>query len=306
MHAPSDPHPQRPEFAYVNGSITPVDEAVIPVADHGFLYGDSVYETIRTYRRRPFLVTRHLDRLRRSAAAIHLTLPWSHTELRDALARTLAPAGEGPGEYAIRIVATRGTGPFGYDPALCPVPNLVILVRALVESADAVRDAGVAAVVASVRRNPIESLDPRIKSSNLLNNILAALEARRAGADDAVLFNTAGHLSEATQSNIFFYRSGTLHTPSLDCGLLSGVTRDLVLDLARTAGIPCLEGRFTREDLDAAEECFLTSTTREVLAISRLDGRPVGAGHAGPVTRRLHEAWRSLVDRFLRDGEDGI
>lgn len=294
------------ELANVNGVIAPIDRAAISVTDHGFLYGESVYETIRTYRRRAFLVSRHLERLERSAASIMLALPWTRDHVAGEVNRTLAAAGEGPGEYAIRIVATRGDGPFGYDPALCPRPNLAILVRTLNEPLSDPRATGVTAAVSTVRRNPIESLDPRIKSSNLLNNILAAHDARRAGADEAVLFNTAGFLSEGTQSNIFFVAKGTLCTPSLDCGLLSGVTRDLVLDLAAKMGIPREEGRYRREELDAADEIFFTSTTREVLPIFRLDGRAVGDGRPGPVTLRLHDGYRALVERFLASGEEGI
>ncbi len=294
------------ELANVNGVIAPIDRAAISVTDHGFLYGESVYETIRTYRRRAFLVSRHLERLERSAASIMLALPWTRDHVAGEVNRTLAAAGEGPGEYAIRIVATRGDGPFGYDPALCPRPNLAILVRTLNEPLSDPRATGVTAAVSTVRRNPIESLDPRIKSSNLLNNILAAHDARRAGADEAVHFNTAGFLSEGTQSNIFFVAKGTLCTPSLDCGLLSGVTRDLVLDLAAKMGIPREEGRYRREELDAADEIFFTSTTREVLPIFRLDGRAVGDGRPGPVTLRLHDGYRALVERFLASGEEGI
>jgi len=294
------------ELANVNGIIAPIERATISVTDHGFLYGESVYETIRTYRRRAFLVTRHLERLERSAASIMLTLPWTRDHLAGEVNRTLAAAGDGPGEYAIRIVTTRGDGPFGYDPALCPTPNLVILLRRLAEPPPDPREAGISAAVSAVRRNPIESLDPRIKSSNLLNNILAAHDARRAGADEAVLFNTAGFLSEGTQSNIFFVAGGRLRTPSLDCGLLSGVTRDLVLDLAAKMGIEREEGRYRREELGAADEIFFTSTTREVLPILRLDGRPVGGGSLGPVTLRLHEGYRALVERFLAAGEEGI
>ena len=301
-----DNRSDQPELANVNGTIVEIDGATISVTDHGFLYGESVYETIRTYRRRAFLVRRHLERLERSAASIFITLPWPSEKIAGEVNRTLEAAGPGPGEYAIRIVATRGDGPFGYDPALCPRPNMVILLRKLGEPSFDPRTTGVSAAISSVRRNPIESLDPRIKSSNLLNNILAAHDARRAGADEAVLFNTAGFLSEGTQSNIFFVAAGTLHTPSLDCGLLSGVTRDLILDLAAKEKIPHAEGRYRREALAAADEIFLTSTTREVLPISRLDGNPVGDGRPGPITLRLQEGYRALVDRFLASGEDGI
>ncbi|MFQ5700901.1 MAG: aminotransferase class IV [Acidobacteriota bacterium] len=295
------------ELANINGHITPIDRASISVTDHGFLYGDSVYETIRTYDRRPFLMTTHLDRLRRSAAAIRLDLPWSRDHLTRETRRVLARAGGHPtkGEFTIRILVTRGNGPFGYDPGICSTPNLVILLRTLSVPTDEQREHGVQAIIASVRRNPIEALDPRIKSSNLLNNILAALEARDAGADEAILFNTSGFLAEATQSNIFFVRDGQLHTPAIRCGLLSGVTRDLVLELARAARISSHEGMYRREDLLEAGEIFLTSSTREILPISRLDGRSVGSGRCGTVTRRLQQLFHDQVARFLSTTEDG-
>ncbi|HKY33231.1 MAG TPA: aminotransferase class IV [Candidatus Polarisedimenticolia bacterium] len=280
------------ELANVNGTISAVGEACIPVNDHGFLYGDSVYETVRTYGGRPFLVERHLERLSRSAAAIRLPLPWSFGHVRSEMDRTLARA-PGAGERALRIMATRGPGPLGYDPALCPSPTLVILLRTLRPPAADQRERGLSAAIVPVRRNPIESLDPRIKSSNLLNNILAAQQAKDAGADEAILFNTAGHLAEGTNTNVFFVSDGTLRTPSLDCGLLSGVTREVVLELAAEAAIPAEEGRYGEQALRSAREIFLTSTTREIVPIAVLDGRAVGEGRRGPVTARL----QSLFDR---------
>ncbi|HET9480344.1 MAG TPA: aminotransferase class IV [Candidatus Polarisedimenticolia bacterium] len=292
------------EIANVNGAVSPAHHAFIPVSDHGFLYGDSVYETVRTYGRRPFLMAAHLDRLVRSAAAIRLPLPWSRERLVREVEATIAAA-RGPGEVALRIIATRGAGPMGYDPDLCPSPNLVILLRRLTAAGPADQDRGISAIVSTIRRNPIESLDPRIKSSNLLNNILAAQQAKDAGADEALLFNSAGDLAEGTLTNIFFVGGGELRTPSIECGLLSGVTRELVLDLARGDGIPCREGRFRREDLAVADEVLLTSTTREILAVTSLDGRPIGSGRRGPVTARLQELFYGAVERFLKDGGGG-
>jgi len=288
------------ELANVNGEISPIDSARISVTDHGFLYGDGVYETVRTYDGRPFLMARHLERLSRSAEAIRIALPWSHEHLEAETLRTLDETRRtGDTEMAVRIMVTRGDGPFGYDPALTPRPNLVILARTLRPPTSEQVEGGIHAVIASVRRNPIEALDPRIKSSNLLNNVLAAHDASRAGADEAILFNTAGYLSECTQSNIFFVSGGTLRTPSLDCGLLGGLTRDLVHEMADAAGIPREEGRYPREMLTAADEIFLTSTTREVLPITRLDGRPVGAGGRGDITRRLQGLYSRAVARFF-------
>jgi len=282
------------DVANINGRITPLEAAVIPVNDHGFLYGDSVYETVRTYRRRPFLLDRHLDRLDRSAAAIRIPLPWTHDALAREIQRTLEAA-PGDDDLAIRLMITRGPGPMGYDPALCPRPTLVIMTRVLPPLTDREKNTGVTAVIVAVRRNPIESLDPRIKSSNLLNNILAAQQAKDAGAEEALLFNTHGHLAESTTSNAFFVSSGRLRTPSLDCGLLSGVTRDLVLELCAEAGIAVEQGSWSRQELERAEEIFLTSTTREILPIASLDGRPVGSGGRGPVTGRIQQLFEARV-----------
>jgi len=286
-------------LANINGTIEPLANARIPVTDHGFLYGDSVYETLRTYARLPFLVEEHLARLERSARAIRLRLPWDRDHVRNEIARTLAAADPDGGELVIRLLATRGAGPMGYNLESCVSPSLVILVFGLHPPPDAHRESGIAAVVSSVRRNPIESLDPRIKSSNLLNNLLAAQDARDAGADEAFLFNTAGHLAEGTMTNVFLVSGGRLLTPSPACGILRGVTRDLLLELAGEAGIPCEEGQYDRERLDGAEEIFITSTTREILPVARLDGRPVGSGRRGPVTEALQLQFRRRVEAFI-------
>ena len=282
------------DVANINGRITPLEAAVIPVNDHGFLYGDSVYETVRTYRRRPFVLDRHLDRLDRSAAAIRIPLPWTHDELSREIQRTLEAA-PGNDDLAIRLMITRGPGPMGYDPALCPRPTFVILTRVLPPLTDREKNVGVSAAIVAVRRNPIEALDPRIKSSNLLNNILAAQQAKDAGAEEALLFNTRGHLAESTTSNAFFVSSGRLMTPSLECGLLSGVTRDLVLELCAEAAIAVEQGSWSRGEVERAEEIFLTSTTREILPIASLDGRPVGSGRRGPITGRIQQLFEERV-----------
>ncbi|HET6373626.1 MAG TPA: aminotransferase class IV [Candidatus Polarisedimenticolia bacterium] len=296
--------PADPAIANVNGSIGPADRPSIPASDHGFLYGDSVYETVRTYGRRPFLMERHLERLERSAGAIKLHLPWGRDHITRETERTL-PAVPGDAELVIRIVATRGAGPFGYDPDLCPSPNLVILVRPLAPPTAAEREFGVKAVVASVRRNPIEALDPRIKSSNLLNNILASFEAKQAGAVEAILLNTAGCVAEGTNTNVFFVKDGRVLTPSLECGILSGLTREIVIDLVGKAGLTLTQGRFRLEEAANADELFLTGTTREVLPVSHLDGRPVSTGRRGPVTSLLQDLFRRRVVEELMGTSTG-
>ncbi len=286
------------EWANINGTITPLSEAVIPAADHGFLYGDSVYETIRTYGRRAFLVPEHLERLRRSATAIRLALPWSAGHIAGEVARTLMQA-PSRGEYALRVVATRGPGPLGYDPALCPQPGLMILMWPLVEPTPDQRAQGIPAALVTIRRNPIAAQDPRIKSSCLLNCVLAAQEAALSGALEGLMLNMDGHVAEGTSTNIFFVSRSVLRTPALSCGILGGVTRDLVIELARQDEIPCEEGAWPGEELATASEIFVTSTTREILAVGTLDGRPVGRAGRGPITTRLHELFRQRVETMM-------
>jgi len=298
-------HPD--ETANINGEISPISDARIPVHDHGFLYGDGVYETIRTYDKRPFCLGEHLGRLERSAAAIRLRLKWEPPRIAAEIGRTLEAARRASGdtaaapgaEYAIRVMATRGEGALGYDPDLCPEPSLMILVTRLNAMSRQHREEGIHAVIATVRRNPIEALDPRVKSLNLLNNILASHVAKDAGAHEAILFNTAGYLAEGTLTNVFFVKDARVMTPSLDCGILSGITRDIVLQILRSEGRPSVEGRFTREQLLAADEVFLTSTTREVFPVALLDGRPVGLGARGPVTEELQRLFGRRVKEIM-------
>ena len=291
------------DYANINGLITPMDRAVVPVSDHGFLYGDSVYETVRTYGHRPFLLGRHIDRLSRSAEAIRLRLPWSREHLARQIDLTIQTASEGATgqEFAIRIMATRGPGPMGYDPDLCPTPTLAILVRRLQPLPPEQVAGGVAAITSTVRRNPIESLDPRIKSSNLLNNILAAQQAKDAGAFEAILLNAAGEVAEGTLTNVFLVSEGRIRTPSVDSGILDGVTRELVLELAAALGRPVEQGRYRGDELGRADEIFLTSTTREIVPVSRLDGRPVGTGSPGPVTSRIRELFAARIETFMAE-----
>lgn len=292
------------DYANINGLITPLDHAVVPVSDHGFLYGDSVYETVRTYGLRPFLLKQHFERLSRSAEAIRLKLPWDAEHMSRQIHRTIdaaAVARSAPREFVIRIMATRGPGPLGYDPDLCPTPTLAILVRELQPLPPRELEEGVSAIISTVRRNPIESLDPRIKSSNLLNNILAAQQAKDAGVFEAILFNTAGELAEGTLTNVFMVSKGRIQTPSVDCGILSGVTRELVFELAARSGDPIEEGRYPREALSSVDEIFITSTTREIVPVTSLNGQPVGIGRPGPVTVRLRELFARRIDEFLSE-----
>ena len=286
------------EIINVNGIVTSADRAVVPVLDHGFLYGDGVYETLRTYGGKPFLLGRHLRRLEGSCRKVRIEPPPA-AEVEREVRRTLAGADHG--ESYVRIMVTRGVGPIGYEPHLCPRPSLVVIVLPLRPVPARNYEEGVAIVVGRRRRNPIDSLDPAAKSCNLLNNLLAHMEAQDAGAHETILLNTKGHVAEGSHTNVFFVKGGTVRTPALSCGLLEGITRQVVGETAREAGIPFEEGEYTPADLAAADELFVTSTLQEIVPVTRLDGRPVGNGRPGPVTLRLLDRFRASTRR--REGE---
>ena len=276
----------------VNGRLTDDRHATISVFDHGFLYGAGVYETLRTYNRRPFLLDRHLGRLRASAAAIGLAVPLDDAAFEARIDATMAAveASEPPERY-IRLVLTRGVGDLSYDPDSCPEPSLVIIVRPHREVAPDVRERGVKVVVSSLVRNHPEALSPRIKSNNLLNNALAMQEALRVGANEALMCNYRGEIAECAQSNVFLVRGGEALTPPLATGLLEGVTRNFLFEIGPEIGIPIRERTLRLDEIEAADEIFITSTTREVLPVTALDGRPVGSGAPGPITRALAETF---------------
>ena len=277
----------------VNGRLTDDRQATISVFDHGFLYGEGVYETLRTYNRRPFLLDRHLGRLRASAAAIGLAVPLDDAAFGARIDTTMAAvdAGEPPERY-VRLILTRGVGDLSYDPDSCPEPSLVVMVRPHREVDPAVQARGVKVLVSSIVRNHPEALSPRIKSNNLLNNALAMQEALRAGADEALMCNYRGEVAECAQSNVFVVRGGEALPPPLATGLLEGVTRNFLFEIGPDAGIPVRERTLRLAEIQTADEIFITSTTREVLPVTTLDGRPVGAGTPGPITRALADAFR--------------
>jgi branched-chain amino acid aminotransferase len=290
---------------YVNGRITDAATASIPVFDHGFLYGEGVYETLRTYSREPFLFDRHMRRLRRSADMMALPVPFSNDELlvrvRETLAESARPHGPlslqptAGGEEYIRILLTRGVGDLSYRLDACPTPSLIIIVKALELPPERTFREGLNVALVSVRRNHPQALNPMIKSNNLLNLALAMQEAYRRGADEALMQNQAGELVECSQSNFFLVRNGEVLTPPLSAGLLPGITREFVLELAADIGLHASEARLVPEDLGAAQEAFLTGTTREVTPIVSVDGRPIGTGRPGPVTQKLLTAFRQRV-----------
>ena len=280
-------------LVYVNGDFLPKDEAVVSVFDHGFLYGDGIYETIRAYGGELFLLDKHLIRLKHSADAIALTLPLPLSAIGDALHEAVK-VNELESAY-VRIQISRGPGEIGLDPALCPEPTVVIIAKPHTDLPAEIADRGVNAVVVTTRRNHPLALNPSVKGTNFLNNILAKIEAVRAGAYEGIMLNWEGFVAEGTISNLFMVRNGVLRTPHLDVGILEGVTRGLVLDLARRANIPVKEEAFLPEALDDANECFITNAIIEVLPVTRINNRPVGNGAPGPITKALRQAYRTEV-----------
>jgi branched-chain amino acid aminotransferase len=287
----------------VNGRITDDLHAVISVFDHGFLYGEGVYETLRTYNGQPFLFDRHMRRLRTSAGMLALQIPISDDEIDRRFRETMRAAGldGGPArESYIRLLVTRGVGDLSYDPAVCPEPSLVVIVKPQVDPPREAYENGVSVIIASTVRNHPGTVNPLIKSNNLINNALAGQEAIRRGAFEAVMRNYRGDLAECTTSNLFIVKDGAAVTPPLASGLLPGITRAFLFELGAERKIPVRETVLRDEDLFGADEAFLTSTTRELVPIVRVDDRPIGVGTPGPVTRALLETYRRKAEELTR------
>lgn len=281
---------------YFDGRVCEPEDAVISVFDRGFLFGDSVYETLGTHSGRPVFLKDHLDRLARSAGRLFLNPP-APDQIEGALKMTL-DATQNP-ESRIRIIVTRGDGPVDLDPATAREPRLVIIVQPLGGPSPEMYENGVQAEIVSVARNSPQALDPAIKSGNYLNNVLAVGEAkrRRGTAHEAILCAGNGSVAEGATSNVFAVISGELRTPSLQVGILHGVTRGKVIDLAQRNGMPVREVAFMSPDeLRQADEVFLTSSVRTVLPVVQVDGNDVGNGRPGTVTRRLMSLYRQLVE----------
>lgn len=275
----------------VNGRITGADHAVVSVFDHGFLYGEGVYETLRTYGGRFFQYPRHAARLRRSAQMIALDLPFTDEALEAEMRRT-TDAAQLPGEAYIRVLVTRGVGELTYDPKATPTPTLVVIVKPQVDPPPETYSRGVRVVIVDVIRNHPGSVNPMIKSNNLMNSALAMQEALRRGAFEGIMRNYRGELTECTTANLFIVRDGAALTPPIDAGLLPGITREFIFEIGAQIGVDVREAVLHDEDLFAADEAFLTSTTREAVPIVQVDDRTIGTGAPGPVTLRLLDAFR--------------
>jgi branched-chain amino acid aminotransferase len=283
-------------FASVNGVVTPAHEARVCVLDNGFTFGDAVYETLRTYGGRPFALGRHLARLRLSASRLGFALPMGD----DALCATLdelLERGQNP-ESFIRLIVTRGEGDISYHFERVKGPTVVMVVKPFEGFPDSHYTEGIPLALVTVRRNHPRALDPAIKSNNLLNNVLAVREAQAKGALEAILLNQDDLVAEGASTNVFLVTGEVVVTPPLGAGILHGITREVVLEIAREHDIEVNEAAVSPDALRAADEIFVTSSTREVMPASSLDGARIGNGRPGPMTRRLLDAYRAAVPRY--------
>jgi branched-chain amino acid aminotransferase len=278
---------------WINGKLYAKEDARISVYDHGLLYGDGVFEGLRSYGGNVFRLEQHLARLWNSAKAILLEIPLSRQEIGRAIDETLKVNGLADGY--IRLIVTRGAGSLGLDPNRTADPQVIIITDLIKVYPDELYREGLEIITASTLRNHPAALNPRIKSLNYLNNILAKIECMQAGCMEALMLNHKGEVAECTADNIFLVRGGTLVTPPTDAGVLEGITREAVIELARASGREVREVPITRHDVYIADECFLTGTAVEVIPVVKVDSRKIGSGTPGPVTRDLKERFHKLA-----------
>ena len=278
---------------YIDGTWYPKAEAKVSVFDHGLLYGDGVFEGMRSYGGKVFRMQEHLDRLYDSARAIHLTIPMPPDELAAAVYKTLELNHLTDGY--VRLVVTRGVGDLGLNPYLCPKASIIIIADKINLYPAKLYDEGMEIVTASTVRNHPASINPRIKSLNYLGSILAKIEGLQAGFNEALMLNLNGEVAECTADNIFLIKQGRIATPHVNAGILDGITRRAVIELAQQAGIPVAETTLTRHDVYVADECVLTGSAAEVIPVLKVDSRPIGNGQVGPITKQLIAAFKALV-----------
>jgi branched-chain amino acid aminotransferase len=278
---------------FISGKWHAKEDAKISVYDHGLLYGDGVFEGIRSYGGKVFRLPEHLERLWESARAIRLEIPMTRDALAQAIVETLRRNEIADGY--IRLIVTRGAGSLGLDPNRTSNPQVIVITDHIALYPAEFYEKGLEIVTASTIRSHPAALNPRIKSLNYLNNIMAKIEGLQAGCDEALMLNGQGEVAECTGDNVFLVKRGELLTPPTDAGILEGITRAAVMELARERGRVVRELSLTRHDVYVADECFLTGTAAEVIAVVKVDSRPIGAGKPGPVTRELQEAFRKLT-----------
>ncbi|OYD10008.1 branched-chain-amino-acid transaminase [Paludifilum halophilum] len=280
-------------WVYMNGEYRRKAEATVSVFDHGFLYGDGVFEGIRVYEGNVFRLREHLERLYDSAKSILLNIPHSIDELEEAVVEAVRK--NGLYNAYIRLVVSRGKGELCLDPAKCADPQMIIIVDQVKMFPQKLYDQGLKIITVPTRRNIPDALNPKIKSLNYLNNILVKIEANQAGVSEALMLNSDGYVAEGSGDNIFIAKGGILYTPPGYVGALDGITRRAILDLCDRLGYEVKEQPFTRHDVYIADECFLTGTAAEVIAVVEVDGRPIGNGQPGSISRHLRKEFRKLV-----------
>lgn len=278
---------------WLDGKLVDRDEAKVSVFDHAILYGDGCFEGIRFYSGKVFRLQEHIERLFNGMRYLMIDLPWSFDEVCKATEETVAASGMSDGY--IRLVVTRGVGDLGLNPRNCPTPSMFIIVEDIALYPKEMYENGLSLITSSYRRPDPDAICQQVKSLNYLNSISAKLEAVQQGAGEALMLNERGNVAECTGDNIFIVSKGVVMTPPLTESALGGITRHAVMDICAELGIPCEERVMNRYDVLSADECFLTGTAAEVIAVSSLDGRTIGTGHAGPVTMRILARYKELV-----------
>jgi branched-chain amino acid aminotransferase len=278
---------------WIDGKISDPRDAKISVYDHGFLYGDGIFEGIRAYNGKIFECAAHVDRLWDSAKSIRLQIPYTREQVCAAMEETLKATGYR--DAYIRLIVSRGVGYLGLSPTKCEKPTVICIVDTISMYPEETYRNGMSVITSSWARPSANTLPPRVKSLNYLNNILAKIEANDAGVSEAIMLNGEGNVAECTSDNIFIAKRGTLFTPTTSDGILEGVTRRVMIDLCSKIGVPCIEKTLQRHDLYVADECLLTGTAAEVIAVTKIDGRVIGDGKPGPITQKLLEGFRRLI-----------
>ncbi len=287
-------------LVYIDGRFYPASEAKVSVYDHGLLYGDGVFEGIRVYDGLVFKLKEHVDRMYDSAKVIKLDIPMSKEEMVKAVVETLKVNKIRDGY--VRIVVTRGVGDLGLDPRKCPKPTVIIIADAIQIYDTEAKEKGLTAIISSIRRDSVDATSHEAKTLNYLNSILAKIEANNAGVDEAIMLDHRGFVSEGTGDNIFIVKDGVVYTPPRTAGILPGITRACVIQLCRELGIPIVEKDLTVVELYTADEVFVTGTAAEVMPVTVINGRPIGDGRPGPITKKLMEEFR----RLTRDPKNGV
>jgi branched-chain amino acid aminotransferase len=282
------------QWIYMNGKYVTKEQAQVSVYDHGYLYGDGIFEGIRVYNGNIFRCKEHLDRLYDSAKSIMLNIPLSYQQMQDALVETIQ-RNELKDGY-IRLIVSRGPGDLGLDPTRSPKASVVIIIEQLSIYPEEAYLNGLNTISVSTRRNIPDAINPKIKSLNYLNNILVKIQANLSGVGEAIMVNSQGFVAEGSSDNIFIIKRGIVYTPPCYCGALEGITRGAIMDICKREGIELREEPFTMHDVYVADEVFFTGTAAEVIPVRQVDGRVIGEGKAGPITTKLLKSFREIVE----------